>query len=52
LLEARFENLQSGTTTFVDKETIQVATDNSITFETKESRTDKWTYQLGIAFEF
>lgn len=52
LLEARFENLQSGTTTFVDKETIQVADDNSITFETKESRTDKWTYQLGIAFEF
>jgi hypothetical protein len=52
LLEARFENLQSGTTTFVDKETIQVADDNSLIFETRESRTDKWTYQLGIAFEF
>jgi len=51
-LEARFENLRSGRATFVNKDSIIINSDNSLEFETRESRTDKWTYQLGLAFEF
>ncbi|MEY3398996.1 MAG: hypothetical protein RL220_1590 [Bacteroidota bacterium] len=51
-LEARFENIQSGNVTFVDNDSIIINSDNSLEYETRESRTDKYTYQLGVAFQF
>jgi hypothetical protein len=38
---------------YVDPETIEInATDNSLMYEVRESQTDKYTYQLGVAFQF
>jgi hypothetical protein len=51
-LDARFENLSGGISKYVDRNTIQVVNENTITFETHESRTDKFTYQLGFAVNF
>ncbi|MBL0316578.1 MAG: hypothetical protein IPP69_12640 [Flavobacteriales bacterium] len=51
-LEGRFENLTGGTATYVDKETIELQENNDITFDTKESATSKYTYQLGLSFRF
>jgi hypothetical protein len=51
-IDARFENLIGGFSTYVDQESIEVVDENSIRFETLESRTDKFTYQLGVAIGF
>jgi opacity protein-like surface antigen len=51
-LEGRFENLTGGNATYVDKESIELLDNNEITFDTKESATNKYTYQMGIAFRF
>ncbi len=52
-IDARFENLNGGTATFVDQESILInPDDNTLDFQTKETRTNKFTYQLGIALEF
>ncbi len=51
-IDARFENLIGGFGTYVDQESIQVVDENTIQFETLESRTDKFTYQLGVAIGF
>jgi hypothetical protein len=37
---------------YVDKESIQVNDNNSVTFDTRQSATNKYTYLLGVAFEF
>lgn len=51
-MEGRFESVSGGMVKYVDKESIQVNDDNSVTFDTRQSATSKYTYQLGIAFEF
>ncbi len=51
-VEGRFENLSSGKVSYVDQKTIQVDEGNEITFQTKESRANRYAYQLGIAFTF
>ncbi len=51
-IDGRFENITGGQVTFVDKSTIVVNDDNSITFQTKQSGTNKYTYQIGIAIGF
>jgi opacity protein-like surface antigen len=51
-LEGRFESITGGMVKYVDKESIQINDDNSVTFDTRQSATNKYTYQLGIAFEF
>jgi Outer membrane protein beta-barrel domain len=52
-IDARFEKLEGGAAEYVDQESILVnAEEATIEFETKETRTDRYTYQLGIAIEF
>ena len=51
-LEGRFEKLEGGRTTFVDPETIEVTDEGELSFETVQSKTNKWTVQVGISFEF
>lgn len=52
-LDARFEKMEGGAASFVNQESIVInEQDNTLQFETKESRTDKFTYQLGIAIQF
>lgn len=52
-IDARFEKLQGGVAEYVDQESILVnAEEATIQFETKETRTDRFTYQLGVAIEF
>jgi hypothetical protein len=51
-LEGRFESITGGMVKYVDKESIVINDDNSVTFDTKQSATSKYTYSLGIAFEF
>lgn len=51
-IDGRFENLIGGPAQYVNQETIQVLDSENITFETNESRTDKYTYQIGIAIGF
>jgi opacity protein-like surface antigen len=51
-IDGRFENITGGQVTFVDKSTIVVNDDNSISFQTKQSGTNKYTYQVGIAITF
>jgi hypothetical protein len=50
--EARYENITGGSVKYVDNETVEVATDNSIEFNLKESKTNRAVYQLGVAFGF
>lgn len=52
-LEGRFENLDGGMARYVDPSTIQVNADNNdLLFDLRESQTDKFTYQLGVAVQF
>lgn len=52
-IDARFEKLEGGAAEYVDQESILVNPEEAtIEFETKETRTDRYTYQLGIAIEF
>ncbi|MFN6378727.1 MAG: outer membrane beta-barrel protein [Flavobacteriales bacterium] len=52
-LDARFEKLEGGVATYVNPDSIEVdAFDNTLNYTTNESRTDKFTYQLGIAVHF
>ena len=50
--EALYENITGGLVKYVDNETVEVASDNSISFSLKESRTNRSVYQVGIAFGF
>jgi hypothetical protein len=50
--EARYENVIGGEVKYVDNETVEIASDNSITFNLKESNTNRSVYQLGVAFGF
>jgi hypothetical protein len=52
LLDMRFENLIGGTATYVDNETVQLNSEDEILFETKTSKTDKYTYQIGLTLDF
>jgi opacity protein-like surface antigen len=52
-IEARFEKLGGGAAEYVDQESIVVDTEQAtIEFQTKETRTDRFAYQLGVALEF
>jgi len=52
-LDARFEKLEGGVATYVNPDSIVIDEfDNSLNYSTNESRTDKFTYQLGIAVQF
>jgi hypothetical protein len=51
-MEGRFESVTGGMVKYVDKESIQVNDNNSVTFDTRQSATNKYTYLLGVAFEF
>lgn len=51
-LDSRFENITGGPASYVDKGTVVVTDDNDITFETKHSATNRFSYQLGIAIGF
>jgi hypothetical protein len=51
-VDGRFENLLGGPAKYVNQESIQVVDESNITFETLESRTDRYTYQLGITIGF
>jgi hypothetical protein len=52
-LDARFENLEGGVATYVNPDSIVIDEfDNTLNYTTNESRTDKFTYQLGIAVQF
>lgn len=52
-LDARFEKMEGGVASYVDPDSISInEQDNSLDYTTKESRTDKFTYQLGIALQF
>lgn len=52
-IDARFENLEGGIASYVDKETITINPDNNaLEFDMRESRTDKYTFQVGIAVHF
>jgi len=37
---------------YVDEESIEINSDNSIAFDLKESTTNRSVYQLGVAFGF
>jgi hypothetical protein len=51
-VDGRFENLLGGPASYVNQESIQVVDESKITFETLESHTDRYTYQLGITIGF
>lgn len=51
-VEARYENIMGGKVQFVDGESVELSNDNSISFDLKESHTNKAVYQLGVAFTF
>jgi hypothetical protein len=50
--EARYENITGGLVEYVDNETVEIDNDNSITFNLKESRTNRSVFQVGVAFGF
>ncbi len=50
--EGRYENIYGGSVKYVDNETVEIASDNSIEFSLKESKTNRAVYQVGIAFGF
>jgi hypothetical protein len=51
-LDMRFENLSGGTATYVDSESVVITSEDEVSFDTKTSKTDKYTYTLGIALGF
>jgi hypothetical protein len=52
-IEARLEKLEGGLADYVDPNSIEVNhDDNSLNYEMRQSQTDKFTYQLGVAFQF
>jgi opacity protein-like surface antigen len=51
-VEGRFENLTSGKVSYVDQKSIVVNDNNNITFDLRESKANRYTYQLGLAFSF
>jgi hypothetical protein len=50
--EARYEHITGGLVEYVDNETVEIDNDNSISFNLKESRTNRSVFQVGIAFGF
>jgi opacity protein-like surface antigen len=52
LLEGRFEKLEGGKSTFVDPESVQVGSEGELTFSTIDSKTNKFTVQIGLSIEF
>lgn len=50
-VEGRFENLTSGKVSYVDQKSIEV-NDNNITFDLRESKANRYSYQIGLAFSF
>jgi hypothetical protein len=51
-LDFRFENLSGGAASYVDQDSIEILGEDDIQFETKTSKTDKYTYQVGVTFGF
>ena len=51
-MEGRFESINGSKASYVDSESVEVNNDNSIDFELRESLTNRFVYQLGVAFGF
>jgi opacity protein-like surface antigen len=51
-LDMRFENLVGGSATYVDGESVVITSEEEISFNTKTSKTDKYTYTLGLSVSF
>jgi hypothetical protein len=51
-IEGRFESIKGSKASYVDRESVKVNNDNSIDFELTESLTNRFVYQLGVAFGF
>ncbi len=51
-IEGRFESINGSKASYVDRESVEVNNDNSIDFELRESLTNRFVYQLGVAFGF
>lgn len=51
-LDGRFESLIGGPAKYIDQNSIEVINATDLDFEIKSSRTDKFTYQLGLAATF
>jgi hypothetical protein len=51
-LDMRFENLAGGAATYVDSDSVVITSQEEISFDTKTSKTDKYTYTLGITLGF
>lgn len=50
--EARYERITGGRVQYVDEESININTDNSIAFDLRESNTNRAVYQVGLAIGF
>lgn len=51
-LDMRFENLVGGPATYVDSDSVVITSEEEISFDTKTSKTDKYTYTLGVTLGF
>jgi hypothetical protein len=51
-VEGRFESINGGRVEYVDQESVEVRSDNTIDFDLKGSLTNRAVYQLGVAFGF
>lgn len=51
-LDMRFENLVGGPATYVDSGSVVITSEEEISFDTKTSKTDKYTYTLGVTLGF
>ena len=51
-VDGRFEQQFGGKAEYVDSQTIVVNQDNTLQYDTKESLTNKYVYQLGLTVTF
>ena len=51
-VEGRFESINGGKAKYVDSESVEVNDENVIEFDLKESLTNRFAYQVGVAFGF
>ncbi|MCC6601525.1 MAG: hypothetical protein IT223_12775 [Crocinitomicaceae bacterium] len=52
-VDTRFEKIEGGRATYVDPESVQVnERGDNIDYDVRESKTNQYTYQLGLAFQF
>lgn len=51
-IEGRFESIHGGKAKYVDSESVEVDNENVIEFDLRESLTNRFVYQVGVAFGF